>query len=152
MITALYVTKMESRKYVKDNIVGTIHINHDITLKIPRITEKITAFGNKSVMSIDFQMFISYLNPSIGEIMFEGCVDYFVEKPLDIIAAWNNAESEAANKIKTEVGNNLMGNIIPFASMVAQKMELPPVFPIPRIAFGKQANPVKKEEQPSYIG
>jgi len=151
MITALYVTKMESRKFVRNNTVGTIQINHNITLKTPRVVEKVTMFGSKNVMTIDFQMFINYLNPSIGEIMFEGCVDYYVEKPSDIIGEWENGESDTVNKIKSDVSNNLMGNIIPFAAMVAQKMELPPVFPIPRIAFGKPSEKQVKKDDTSYI-
>lgn len=157
MITTINITKMESRKYVKDNPAGTLQINHSMTLKTPKILERNTILGNQSVLSIEFQMFISYLHPSIGEIMFEGNVDYFnfVEKPSDkIIEAWDAMDNDDVNKIKTEVANKIMGNIIPFASIIAQKIDLPSVFPIPRLLFGKppQAQQVKKEETQSYIG
>lgn len=153
MITALYVTKMESRKYVKDNVFTTIQINHNITLKTPKIIEKLTLFGGKNVMSIEYQMFISYLSPSIGEMMFEGSIDYFAEKsePSVVIGEWENANSEIANKIKSEVSNNLMGTIIPFATMIAQRLELPSPLVIPRITFGKPSEK-RIEEDTSYIG
>lgn len=153
MITSLNVTKMEGRKYNND-FAPTIQINHNVTLKTPRLIEKKTIFGNKNLMSMEFQMFINYLSPSIGHIMFEGSVDYYVEKgeASAVISAWTDANSKDANEIKTEISNNLMANVIPFASMVAQKMELPPVFPIPRITFGAKEEKGVKNERPSYIG
>jgi hypothetical protein len=135
VITGFNITKIQLQSYNYGK-VENVSINQELKLgKPPMVTTQSTPFGERNTLRTEFSLKINYISPSIGYIIFEGFVDC-IHGDSDIIRSeWDNPNNQVVNKMKTECGNAIFQNVIPLALLLSNRVNLPPVIPLPKIEF-----------------
>lgn len=140
MIPFFQVTKTESCIFGSPaDIQGhkQYGINQDIQLRNPSVVVQSTPFGDKSVLRVEFLYAITYINPAIGNIRFEGICDYFGDVDLNgIVQEWDSGHANPA--VRNEIANHMIVSLVPIALLLSRALGLPPSIPIPQIDFTAQ--------------
>lgn len=133
MITNISVTKIESKIY-PSNLSPKCNVALNINLRDPDIIFQKTSFGNKNFLVTKYLLSVNYLEPSMGYIIVEGDIFYYLEHPklLEIKENWNTAVS---NEVKNEIANTLLLSNMPFIIDISQKLKLPLPIALPQINF-----------------
>lgn len=154
MITDFNIDRIETKVYDRKP-ANAVNINQEIRLEHPTIfIRQSTAapFIKDTIrtLKIEYQVNINYLNPNLGYIKLNGTIDYYNgESNIDVLKDTWELNCADNNKVKSEMANTIMMNIMPIALMLSSRLNLPPVIPIPRIEFGMNN---KKDESQNYIG
>lgn len=152
MIPFFQVTKMESRVFVPPDEIHAhkqYALNCEVHLRNPRIFTASTPFGEKQVLRVDFAYSVNYLNPSVGQLRFEGITDYFGNVDYEgIIKQWDSGNSNP--EVRNEIANHMLHNLAPVALILSRALGLPPSIPIPQIDFTAQKAGEANEAQGMY--
>lgn len=150
MIINFQINRLESKAW-RNIEFNSVSVNHELNLKNPIILTEKSPFGDRSVLRIDYQLSVNYLNPNVGYMIFEGISDYSGEEDFTVVRdSWLNPDNVDVNKIKNEFASMILSNIIPFAMIMSSRLNLPSVVPIPQINFDSQKR--ENQEPQSYIG
>ena len=149
MIVNFSVTHIESKTYMSQEEFRkyrNININYDINLRNPSVSTMQTPFGKTATIKVEYALSINYLNPSIGQIRFEGSANYYTKEDMDgIKKQWDSGSAPIA--VQNEIANTTVLNLAPLAISISKSMGLPPAIPIPTINFEKHKQ--KQTEAPS---
>lgn len=137
MISKFIVTKTESQTFDSDIKIRQHSINVEINLRNPKIIDK--------SLRVDFAYAITYFNPSVGNIRFEGYCDYFNNTDLSDIV--NNWEQGTSPEIRNEIANFTINNLVPISIFIARTMGLPSPIQIPHIDFTKPKTSAKPDNR-----
>lgn len=141
----LRVVSVESRAYMSPEELRSlrnISINYDITLR----TARAASSEATRAVRIDYAFTIQYIAPNAGHIRFEGTADYRDPgaDPEALLGRWGG---QIPPEVHAEVANSVLTHVAPFAMEVAQRLGLPPSFPLPTIAAGKPPEPPRRETE-----
>lgn len=138
VLLSLRLASVESRAYLDPEEVRSVRnisVNYDITLRGPRMAEAARP-ASPRVLRIDYAFTVQYITPNAGHIRFEGTADYrdASAEPEAVLKRWGG---QIPPEVHAEVGNAVLGHLAPFAMEVAQRLGLPPSFPLPALSSSK---------------
>lgn len=135
---SLRLSSVESKAYLEPGemrAVRNISVNYDISLRGPRLAEGAPPAPDR-LLRLDYSFTVQYIAPNAGHIRFEGTADYRPAEgePEELLKRWGG---QVPPEVHAEVGNAVLAHLAPFAMEVAQRLGLPPSFPLPVLSASK---------------